>query len=238
MNLGSGIRLKHYSGTRLFVLAQRFAIVSVLLFTATIQAGIVGSAHDFSGSGWANGEICVACHTPHNSNTNITAPLWNRSISTATYQTYQSPFDGPHGSINQQGTVHAPGPESLMCLSCHDGTIALDSYGGNTGGAEYISGSRLIGTDLSNDHPIGVVWVGHQTLAESPPSSVCTACHGSPVAVPVVPNKMPLPFFVGPDDTARVECATCHDPHNAQNNDFLLRKSNAGSALCKHCHGI
>ena len=227
-------KLKHGPGAQLFVLIQVFAVVSGLLFTVTIQAGIVGSAHDFSGLGWANGEICVACHTPHNSNTDITAPLWNHTLSTATYQTYESVHDGPSATIFAPAPVHAPGPESLMCLSCHDGTIALDSFGGNTGGTEYISGTKLIGTDLSNDHPIGVEWL-HQVVWDGSGEN-CGKCHGDPVIVPVVTNQMPLPFFLAEDGTARVECATCHDPHNGQNNDFLLRKSNAGSGLCLHCH--
>ncbi len=220
------------------MLTRVFITLAGLLLASTIQAGIIGSAHDFSTSGWANGEICIACHTPHNSDADISAPLWNRDLSTASYQTYQSIYNAPNGSIFMQGTVHDPGTESLICLSCHDGTIALDSFGGNTGGGEYISGTKLIGTDLSNDHPIGVEWI-HQIISfDDTPSEVCTGCHGSPVIVPVDPENMPIPFFMNVDGSARVECASCHDIHNTSDNDFLLRKHNGGSALCKHCHDL
>ncbi|MBI2362927.1 MAG: cytochrome c3 family protein, partial [Elusimicrobia bacterium] len=36
-------------------------------------------------------------------------------------------------------------------------------------------------------------------------------------------------------ETNRVECGSCHDPHDNQNGKFLV-KSNAGAALCLTCH--
>lgn len=91
---------------------------------------VVGSAHDLSagaladsygkdtaGNGGIN-QVCVFCHTPHNANGAMTgAPLWSKTIPAGPYQVYQS------ASI--QSTVGQPGPVSLACLSCHDGTIAM-----------------------------------------------------------------------------------------------------------------
>ncbi|MFQ5825387.1 MAG: hypothetical protein ACE5JB_15200, partial [bacterium] len=65
------------------------------------------------------GEICVYCHTPHNNNTDIEAPLWNRSTPTGPYDMYDSPTLDMDIASNPQGV-------SLACLSCHDNTIALD----------------------------------------------------------------------------------------------------------------
>jgi predicted CXXCH cytochrome family protein len=216
------------------VVANRFrllipAILIAMYFPCASNAGIVGSAHDFSGQGWSNGEICIACHTPHNSLSTTGAPLWNHTISTATYQVYQSVYDRPHDTIFAQGDIHDPGPESIMCLSCHDGTVAVDSFG-DTMGSTYISGAKLIGTDLQNDHPVGIEWI-HQVVWSNTTAN-CTKCH---IDIPIPFNKMPLPFFKG-TGAARVECPTCHDPHNANSNAMMLRISNAGSGLCLHCH--
>jgi hypothetical protein len=67
-------------------------------------------------------EVCAFCHTPHGANTGApgAAPLWNRAIpTTAGYTTYSGP--------NFDGTSVAPVGVSLACLSCHDGSLALDA---------------------------------------------------------------------------------------------------------------
>ena len=68
-------------------------------------------------------EVCAFCHTPHGSNTNAptAAPLWNRQVpASAGYTLYSSPNFEAEGQVQPQGV-------SLACLSCHDGTIALDA---------------------------------------------------------------------------------------------------------------
>lgn len=102
-------------------------------------ASVVGSRHDLSstnpssghtkvtgdgGTGFDTTQTCVFCHTPHGSQSRdvVDAPLWNRGITTAAYQPYQSPtLDSGSG-----GVAPAPDGVSLACLSCHDGTVALD----------------------------------------------------------------------------------------------------------------
>ncbi len=66
------------------------------------------------------GEVCVYCHTPHGANTTIGAPLWNRTNRSTTYTLYNKP-------LTSGQTPTAPGVNSLVCLSCHDGTVAIDS---------------------------------------------------------------------------------------------------------------
>jgi hypothetical protein len=65
-------------------------------------------------------EVCVFCHTPHFSNTDmVDAPLWNRMNSGAVFTPYDSStLDSKPGQ---------PGGNSMACLSCHDGTVALDA---------------------------------------------------------------------------------------------------------------
>ncbi|MDH5182125.1 MAG: cytochrome c3 family protein [Gammaproteobacteria bacterium] len=195
------------------------AVILLSGFSMPSQAGIVNSAHDFSGQSWSGGKICVACHTPHGSNTDVVdAPLWNRQSSVATYTLYSSP------SL-KVAPVQPRGP-SKLCLSCHDGTIALDNFGGAGSGTTHISGNRNLGTDLSNDHPISVEW-RHQTVDTS--SDFCFNCHFGP------PRELVF-FRPGGSGPIWVECATCHDVHNNVGNPKLLRRSLANSELCMTCH--
>jgi hypothetical protein len=87
-------------------------------------------------------EVCVFCHTPHGANTNApgATPLWNRTVPlNSGYTIYGSPnFDGAN-SGQPQGV-------SLACLSCHDGTIALDSLINMSGSGGFRPANLLPGT--------------------------------------------------------------------------------------------
>lgn len=188
---------------------------AVMFFAAqgAVAAGITGTKHDLSAT-FGGGQICNACHAPHN--TTSTSLLWNHTASTATYTLYSS------SSLN--ASVAQPGSVSKLCLSCHDGTVAVDSFGGATGATgAMISGSALVGTDLSNDHPIGFAYT----------AALATADGGltSPASLSSVAANVPL--YGG---TGQMECATCHDVHNTAGIAKLLRKTNASSALCTTCH--
>lgn len=67
-------------------------------------------------------QVCVYCHTPHGANPQVDAPLWNRTATGATYTTYDE-----LGTSTLTQPVTAPGVNSLTCLSCHDGTLGIDS---------------------------------------------------------------------------------------------------------------
>ena len=197
-----------------------FVLFLLMVWTTVAQAGITGSPHDFSGRGWGSNEICIFCHTPHNAKMEGASPiypLWNHATTAATYTLYRSP------SLKQ--TPLQPRGPSRLCLYCHDGSIALDSYGPRTG-SQFISGVANLSTDLSNDHPISIYW-DHQTLNGAVSCSNCHVFHGT--------LAYNLPFY-----SHYLECATCHEPHNkypAYSNGKMLRKELNGSAICLHCHG-
>ncbi|MBW2294738.1 MAG: hypothetical protein JRG94_20865, partial [Deltaproteobacteria bacterium] len=100
---------------------------ALTMVTSLAQAQIVGSQHDLGtgGGGQAttllSGEVCVFCHTPHGSDTNVAAPLWNKTDPGTTYTRYSA-----LGTATLDGEEVAVGSVSLACLSCHDGTQAMD----------------------------------------------------------------------------------------------------------------
>ncbi|HED10904.1 MAG TPA: cytochrome C [Caldithrix abyssi] len=193
---------------------------AMTFFAATTVLGqISGSAHDFSNENWNNsGEICIVCHTPHNADVTVTdAPLWNHEVTTATFTLYSS--------ATLDAAVGQPDGSSKLCLSCHDGTVAVDNFGGRTNGNEFVSGDELIGTDLSDDHPVSFVY--DATLASTDgglydPTTTNSGLGGTIDDDLLIGNK--------------VQCASCHDVHNGSGVADLLRKSNAQSAFCLTCH--
>ena len=202
------------------------SVALALGFATVANAEIAGSEHDFSGQGFAQGQICLPCHAPHNASAQATAnvPLWNHAVSIQTYQLYTSDTidaGSPSGSLAQPSGV------SKLCLSCHDGTIAIDAFGGNPG-SQTITGNANIGTDLSNDHPISFVYDTSLALADGSLNDPSTALAGLAGSNGTIEDDM---LFGN-----RLECASCHDVHNKFGNESLLLKSNAGSALCLTCH--
>ena len=204
------------------------ALVFVAGFSSASFAVITGSAHDFSGLPNARGEICLPCHAPHNNAENVTdAPLWNHEVTTAVYDTYTSPtMDAgtPPGDLDQPGGV------SKLCLSCHDGTVAIDAFGGQPGSIFFPPTSdNNLGTDLTNDHPISFIYDTALASVDGELSDPTTALSGI-VGSSGGTIQEDMLF------ADRLECASCHDVHNTFNTDDLLLKPNGGSALCLTCH--
>ncbi len=206
---------------KLFKILSVGALVILLSMVTANAQGIVGSAHDFSSAAWnPSGEICVVCHTPHNGNTNVTdAPLWNHEVTTAQFV--------PYSSSTLDASVGQPDGVSKLCLSCHDGTVALDNFGGKTDGTTYISQNdgAYIGTDLSDDHPVSFVYDAALASADGglfDPTTTNSGL-GSTIDADMLYSH-------------KLECASCHDVHNGSGEESLLIKSNAASALCLTCH--
>ena len=198
------------------------AIMIVFFFAGTTFAQtIVGSAHDFSGETWnASGEICITCHTPHNADATIAdAPLWNHQSTAATFTVYNS------GTLD--ATVGQPDGSSKLCLSCHDGTVAVDNFGGNTTGTEVITGDALVGTDLSNDHPVSFVYDAALATTDGGLYDPTTTNSGMP-AGGTIDDDMLI--------SNKLQCSSCHDVHNGSGVAKLLVKNNNASALCLTCH--
>ncbi len=184
-------KFARWNGLRLNGVMLIASVVAVALTTVagTTAAQVLGSQHDLSLGGGAQSttgattEVCVFCHTPHGANTGASAPLWNKTLPATTYQRYStlpsSTLDGGEAPV---------GSVSLACLSCHDGTQAMDVVINSPGSGAYnsagvaISGGAIgvmtnpvdpgsgaaatpgpipsLGSDLRDDHPISIQYGG------------------------------------------------------------------------------
>lgn len=193
-------------------------------------------AHDFSAEIWntynytttLGQQLCQPCHTPHNANLSVTeAPLWNHELSTATYTFFES--------IKDQSTlgVTAIDGTSKLCLACHDGTVALGSFGGQVG-TQYITGGYNFSADLRNDHPVSVDYLQalsggygdlHQTTHLFSTYDTLNLTY--------VAGTRPVSAML--DASGKVQCTSCHSAHS-NSTPYLMKMDNRGSALCLACH--
>jgi predicted CXXCH cytochrome family protein len=182
---------------------------------------VLATRHDLSvvGGGTVKAtmesEVCYFCHTPHRGTGQT--PLWNHTLSSVTYT--------PYSSSTAKATIGQPTGASKLCLSCHDGTVAIgmvatrptaiEMQGGVT---TMPSGPSNLGTDLSDDHPISFTY-----------DNALVAANGQ------LKDPVTLTEKVRLDHNHQVQCTSCHDPHDNQYGKFLVR-DNTASAICVTCH--
>jgi hypothetical protein len=197
-------------------------------------------------------QVCIFCHTPHGGS--LAGPLWNRALPGHGFTHYTSDtLSSAVGPANR-----AVGAESLLCLSCHDGSLAMNRIINNSlSGPPTIGGSSdtfmaffagilgaLIGNAppfeeerhdlLTDDHPISF---SYQSSLEALPEKLHSAADAMAAGV----------RFFGAG--YQLECSSCHDPHVNYDSDIpesdataderyrpFLITDNTGSALCLACH--
>ncbi len=208
----------------LWTLGVRGCLVGFLIFVSasTRASSVVNTVHNLSATGPGSikavdeKNTCVFCHTVHK--TSGQTPLWSHGMSSVSnYIVYSSP--------TLKATVGQPDGSSRLCLSCHDGTVALGLVSCRTtpirmqGGVTTMPASASnLGTDLSGDHPISFVY--DQNLAQLDQH---------------LKDPSTLDKKIRLDHNQKLQCATCHNPHDDQYGNFLVM-DNTGSALCLSCH--
>jgi predicted CXXCH cytochrome family protein len=217
------------SGRRRLAAAVAALVLLALAARADNPNSIIYSKHNLSvsGSGTVHAvtelDVCIFCHTPHAASA-ADGPLWNHKMSGATY----TPFTSPTlTALNV--TIGQPNGSSRLCLSCHDGTVALGLVGSRPGGIAMnnpLPDASNLGIDLSSDHPISFVYN----------SALANAASAYPAAGGLV-DPGTLPPEVVLDNSGQMQCTTCHDPHNNQYRSFLVM-DNSGSQLCVTCHAL
>ncbi len=154
------------------------------------------------------------------------------------------PDTASHKGMNSNNTTLAytvgngTGSDGIGCLACHSGVGSL------SGGADHDMRLALIGTDLRNDHPIGVKFPtnnGAGTDWKTPTAAGSISFFENSAGTPGL-DKSDIRLYQTAGE-ARVECASCHDPHGVPSagpgSEFIktfLRKDNKASGVCFSCH--
>ena len=267
-------------GTLARVLTVSAVVVGMVGFMQPAVAAISATKHNLGSSGTksnktgATDEICVFCHTPHGADVSTAgAPLWNKKLPAATGYTMYAVTD----SLDSGAPLTSVAGVSLPCLSCHDGTQALDniinapgsggydSTGGGAGGLAWswgtsprvdgtgkLTGVAALGTDLSNDHPIGIKYCGGGPNYTTPTTACVDADFEAPAYGTIgsarrmwVDNsgagRQKTDMFLFSRDFSgtaypSVECASCHDVHTAEGLFLRMTGGNTGSQVCLACH--
>jgi predicted CXXCH cytochrome family protein len=171
--------------------------------------GVRGSAHDFSMLTGKPGDLCSACHVPH-----VLAVGPGKADGEA------EPFSLAFYRLGGQRAVlepdrYMPGPTSLICLSCHNGALAVSTLPSSHLLLSAHRAGFTFGEFSTRDHPIGIEYPAR--------------LKGYRSASQVGAAGIPLP-------EGRIECVSCHDPHNERGEAAMLVMSNRRSALCLACH--
>ena len=208
-------------------------MLAVGLSGAAKADSVLNSVHNLSAGGpgaiksTTENNPCIFCHTVHQ--TIGDTPLWNHTLSSVSnYVVYSS---ARLQSLNI--TIPQPNGSSRLCLSCHDGTVALGSISSSvTPEQVYQNGAPIttmpagdtanLGVDLSGDHPVSMSYdlCAQADLTLQPRASLNPAVKLEQV-----------------NGAYCVQCTSCHNPHDDQFGNFLVM-DNTGSALCSVCHQL
>lgn len=192
------------------------------------HAKAVGSGGDSRGE-----QICIFCHTPHNSNVAGQAPLWNRKFTTMpnNFQRYTSlTLNIRHIASAQYGVGAQPNGSSKICLSCHDGVSRLgEIFNGPeipmtspniSATSIYSFNPSLTNKMLSGHHPVSFVYLtGFSNSSQSGsilPELVAT---GSYRFIPISSAGKVKLFDTSKNGNGWMQCTTCHDPHQNQSDE-------------------
>jgi hypothetical protein len=223
--------------------------------SGAVNKGVIGSDHDFSKTNYITWNtrrgVCTPCHTAHATDPNQLIPLWAHKSSTGPFVMYSSP------------TIHfvpgtAPEGSSLACLSCHDGTVAVNALlvNPNTNIFQTVSPNHKVGPDLHQDHPISFVYDAALAATDGALENPVTYHIGDPKTSLTIQTPPVPPTWLGTSlsgksiDEAllvnhKMECVSCHDPHFIKGSTpgrgqaTLIDGNDAdgrGSLQCRTCH--
>ncbi len=183
-----------------------FVSFTLAIIGGLAWGGIEGSKHDFGNKDWSGGDTCSVCHAVESEEPSPAAPLWDQNAD------LNRTFGTPLAQSKEAGFG------TTLCLRCHDGTIARDNIADVTRERFANKGNPGLFTTGhgTSEHPVGIDYP-HFDKGYRPATSVLAT------------GTVQLP-----DD--KVECISCHDPHNMAGEKYMLVTSNAGSALCLTCH--
>lgn len=190
---------------------------------------------------WQPGTASLACLSCHDGQTAIDSVIYMPGVDR--YQLSQASeqdnafLDTWNNTRGVDATVHM-GLNVAGCLACHSpaaGAVGVSA-------ADFTA--AVIGTDLRNDHPVGVsfpinngVGTDYKTPLGLSDSLRFFDGNGNGTA-----DKDEIRLYAS-YGRHQVECASCHDPHGVESagpgslfKPTFLRVANSGSVLCLTCH--
>jgi hypothetical protein len=254
-------------------LTMLFASTALAAPTVGATAGVRGSVHDMNnlvvgmaGLGTITadpqGRVCAFCHTPHHALSDVNfdyAPLWSHQFTALTNVALYTGYASPTFDAAKIGAVDSLYGPSRLCMSCHDGVVAVDQHYNLAGNApsgllasDSWDGKAIgLGGSFGNDHPIGFDVVGVVAADLGIKPAIITAA--SPWQGNLTKNvRSGLYDPTGTGATLFMTCATCHDVHNKDNvvngvswdaqhadtvnGNYLVFAPQSGSQLCLTCH--
>jgi predicted CXXCH cytochrome family protein len=210
-----------------------------LIWPVLLSAGVYNTKHNLSVSGpgvvtaVSETQICIFCHTPHNAYP--VAPLWNHELSAVeNYSNYWSPTLKSYASESEAPPIDG---FSKLCLSCHDGTVAIGSVSSREKPIETTTDfidvglPGYLGTDLSGGHPISIVFDIALVNLRNEDSSLMHL--NWPINDPDI-KLYPTQGQYG------IQCTSCHDPHGGKGGPGAppFWKKNTYDDVCLVCHDI
>ncbi len=201
--------------------------VCLPLLLGASKSSIVNSPHNLSVSGpgdiksFKETRICIFCHSSHNASSE--GPLWNHvTTSPGKFKSYER--------STLQGSPEQPNGATKLCLSCHDGTVAVGAVHGIPGGIpmQGVGADGTIppdrasnrGTDLSGTHPVSIKFKQDQALQKS-----------SMRWPPLDPQNE-----VGVDADGYVQCTSCHNAHGSRSKKLPFWNKETFGQVCQVCH--
>ena len=232
------------------VLAALLVVVSASWAARAPKSAVKNSPHDFmtginGGGEWTapSYALCSFCHIAHKFGAGAASAdvpgylLWNHTLSSATYTVYTSP-----SMVNPAEPLDGQMTTSNLCLSCHDGTVAINSfyedisladYSGTIGGqtAAFMPGAATIDPQAQGkQHPINFLY----------PAPTDAANIGMRPAADnfSIDGNGTVPLYDG-----KMQCSTCHDPHAGPTVSHLFFRAfpstpeqTATGSFCTYCH--
>lgn len=224
--LGAFLTMLMFLGSAATAYAREYAVVKAP------GKGITETSHDLKHQlGFENIDLCSWCHAPHGDPDQTAPALWNQKDSPQGFIVYSQGPEKPADEVDEESddmSLYRPGPTSLICLSCHDGSNASNKYGfmskikGGPGSESFLySGTASIAR--AKDHPIGFVY-------EKAERSMMDLRNSSDLVTESFTVKDLL-------RQGRMECVSCHDVHNFRNEgEKFLWTTDARSNFCFTCH--
>lgn len=188
-----------------------------------------------------NSLTCLSCHDGQTAvDSVINMPGAGRYLASQETSENSAFLNSWNNVRGPDATLHArlSADPAIGCLACHSAGAGIVGAGASDFSAMFI------GTDLRNDHPVGIRYpasAGPGTDFKDPPRKETRLAYFDTNANSRADGNEIRLYNTG--EGYEVECASCHDPHGVPSagggsvfNPTFLRVSNAGSAVCMTCH--